>query len=135
LGELINIGVAYEWSGFLGSLSDGNSTFNGGSMIAVRFELTGLASGVTDATARLYLARIVNGVVALEFAATPNDNANTGNLFRYDPTSGEYVFNLKTKGLSPGTYRLRVDLNDGVEREYFSSHLDDDLFLLFDFLT
>jgi hypothetical protein len=38
------------------------------------------------------------------------------NLFRYDPTSGQYVFNWNTKGLTAGLYGLRIELGDGVTR-------------------
>jgi hypothetical protein len=42
--------------------------------------------------------------------------ATTGNLFRYDASSGQYLFKWSTKGLSPGTYLLQIDLGDGVSR-------------------
>jgi hypothetical protein len=48
--------------------------------------------------------------------AVSTSAATTGNLFRYDPTSGQYIFNLGTKTLSAGTYSLRIDLQDGVIR-------------------
>ena len=34
------------------------------------------------------------------------------NLFRYDATSNQYVFNLATKTLSAGAYQLLIDLGD-----------------------
>ena len=37
--------------------------------------------------------------------------------FRYDATSGQYVFNWSTKGLTAGTYQLRIDLADGGEQD------------------
>jgi hypothetical protein len=40
--------------------------------------------------------------------------ATTGNLFRY--SNGEYVFNLDTSGMGPGTYQLQIDMGDGVLR-------------------
>jgi hypothetical protein len=36
--------------------------------------------------------------------------------FRYDATNGQYVFNWSTKGLTAGTYQLRIDLADGASR-------------------
>ena len=48
--------------------------------------------------------------------AISTSNATTGNLFRYDATSSQYIFNLNTKTLSAGTYQLRIDLGDGVLR-------------------
>ena len=44
-----------------------------------------------------------------------------GNLFRYDPASGQYIFNWGTKGLTSGTYQLRVDLGDGSGHVVFAS--------------
>jgi hypothetical protein len=34
--------------------------------------------------------------------------SDTGNSFRYDATGGQYIFNLATKGLSAGTWRIRI---------------------------
>jgi hypothetical protein len=36
--------------------------------------------------------------------------------FRYDATNGQYVFNWSTKGLTAGTYQLRIDLADVASR-------------------
>jgi hypothetical protein len=53
-----------------------------------------------------------NGVpsgVPLEIIST--SAADSGNTFRL--SDDLYIFNLSTKSLSPGTYRLFVDLQDG----------------------
>jgi VCBS repeat-containing protein len=54
--------------------------------------------------------------------------ATTGDLFRYDATSGQYIFNLSTKtgytnpngttvtAFSQGTWTLTVILQDGTSR-------------------
>ena len=34
-------------------------------------------------------------------------NSQPGNLFKYDPKTGTYQFNLKTTGYGPGRYTLR----------------------------
>ena len=44
--------------------------------------------------------------------ATSNVAATTGNLFRYD--GGQYIYNWSTKGLTPGTYSVKIDLGDGA---------------------
>ena len=46
--------------------------------------------------------------------ATPSGKANNGNLFRYAKKSHKYIFNLKTKDLTAGTWRLRILLDDGA---------------------
>jgi hypothetical protein len=43
-------------------------------------------------------------------SGSSNDNGNT---FRYDPVAQQYIFNLSTKSLSIGTFRITVSLNDG----------------------
>ena len=48
--------------------------------------------------------------------AVSTSQATAGNLFRYDASAGQYIFNWNTKGLAVGTYLLRIDLGDGVTR-------------------
>ena len=47
-------------------------------------------------------------------AVPPGSSA--GNQFRFDPTSGQYIYNWSTKGLNAGIYQLQIDLGDGVSR-------------------
>jgi DNA/RNA endonuclease G (NUC1) len=110
------VAIAYEWSNFLQPInSTGENSFNAGSTIPVKFKLTGASEGIANATATLWLAKVVNNVPGAEFPAESSGNSNTGNLFRHDG-NGQYSFNLSTKNLSTGDYRLRVDLGDGVLR-------------------
>ncbi|MDT4925847.1 MAG: hypothetical protein QOG01_3560 [Pseudonocardiales bacterium] len=44
-----------------------------------------------------------------------NRRYGTGNQFRYDSTSQQYIFNWSTKGLTAGTYLLKIDLSYGAE--------------------
>jgi len=71
---------------------------------------------VTDATARLYLAKVEDGVVGDDIEAIPSGNSNEGNLFRYDESGDLYIFNLSTDELSIGTWQLRVELDDGTSK-------------------
>lgn len=57
-----------------------------------------------------------NGIAGTDLEAVSSAAATTGNLFRYDPTAHQYIFNWSTKGLTRGTYRLFINLGDGVER-------------------
>jgi DNA/RNA endonuclease G (NUC1) len=114
--QSFTVAVAYEWSNFLQPInSTGDNSFNAGSTIPVKFKLTGASQGIANATAKLWLAKVVNNVPGAEFPAESSGNSNTGNLFRHDG-NGQYSFNLSTKDLSTGTYQLRVDLADGVLR-------------------
>lgn len=106
---------AYSWSGVLQPVNaNGSSVFKLGSTVPVKFQLTGSSAGITNLQARLYIAKVSNSVVATEVEAGSTSAATSGNLFRYDASSGQYVFNWSTKGLTLGTYQLRIDLGDGV---------------------
>jgi len=113
--EVITVGSAYTWSGYLQPINqDGGSVFRRGSTIPVKFQLTGASAGVTNAVARLYVAKVTDDVVGTEEKADSAASATEGNLFRY--SDGQYVLNLGTAGLTAGTYQLRVDMGDGVQR-------------------
>jgi hypothetical protein len=105
--------VRYKWSGFLPPIrNDGTSVFKQKDTVPVKFQL---APGIKDAVAHLWLAKVTNGVPGPEQKAVPATSWNTGNLFRFDRTCGQYIFNMSTKPLSRGKWRLRVDLHDTIE--------------------
>ncbi len=107
--------VTAAWSNVLQPVNaDGSSIFKLGSTVPVKFQLTGASAAITNPSARLYLQRVGAGATGTVLEAISTSNATTGNLFRYDATSGQYIFNLGTKTLSTGTYKLRIDLGDGV---------------------
>jgi hypothetical protein len=109
--------VQYAWSGFLQPINaDGSSVFKLGSTVPVQFQLTGVSAGITNATATLTVAKISSNIVGTDMEAVSTSAATTGNAFRYDSTSGQYIFNLATKGLSKGSWQLSVNLQDGVSR-------------------
>ncbi len=108
--------VTYAWSGFLQPINtNGSSVFKLGSTVPVKFRLNGASAAASDATARLYLTKVSNGVLGTEIEAVTSTPASTGNLFRYDAAEGLYIYNFGTKGMDAGTYELRVDLGDGVK--------------------
>jgi HYR domain len=109
------VAVTAAWSNVLQPVNtDGSSIFKLGSTVPVKFQLTGASAGISNLTARLYLQRVSAGGTGSDIEAISTSNATTGNLFRYDATAGQYIFNLATKTLSAGTYKLRIDLSDGV---------------------
>ncbi|WP_331527623.1 HYR domain-containing protein [Nocardioides sp.] len=113
--KTFKVTVTAAWSNILQPVNlDGSSIFKLGSTVPVKFALTGASAGISDLQARLFLQRIGAGATGTVIEAISTSNATTGNLFRYDPTSAQYLFNLNTKPLSAGTYQLRVDLGDGV---------------------
>jgi hypothetical protein len=115
--EQIAVGVAYTWSGVLPPVSaDGSFVFKQRRTVPIKFALTGASGGINNAVAKLLIFKVANNVVGSEIEANSTSAATTGNLFRYDPSAGQYIFNLGTTGLSAGTYQLRIDLGDGVVR-------------------
>ncbi len=114
--QVFNVTVTVPWSNVLQPINvDGTSVFKLGSTVPTKFKLNGTASSVTNLTAKLYYAKISDGVAGTEAEASSTAAADSGNTFRYDATSGQYIFNLATKGWSEGSYELRVDLGDGVK--------------------
>jgi hypothetical protein len=114
--------VAYAWYGFRPPINeDGSSVFKLGSTVPVKFKLAGGSAGTSTAVAVLHLAKVTGAVLGSELEATSTSKADTGNLFRYDPTDDQYIYNLATKDLTAGTWRLRADLGDGIVHTVFIS--------------
>lgn len=107
--------VRYAFCGFQRPIDpDGESIFEAGRTVPVKFRLEDAAGRyVSGATARIYLAKIVDGVVGDEIEGVSVGKRTTGNLFRFDRGDNRYIFNLSTRGLSPGIWRIRVALDDG----------------------
>lgn len=106
----------YVYGGILPPIKpDGTSVFKLGSTVPVKFQLQDAdGNSITNAVAGILLQKIVGG----DPYGTPMDGdstsaATTGNLFRYDSTSNQYIFNLGTKLLSEGTWQIRIELGDG----------------------
>ena len=97
--------------------ADGSSVFKAGSTVPVKFRITDFAGEpVTAAEARLATLSTYDfdgTVPELEQEATTQGNANTGDLFR--PSAGQYVYNLSTRGMAPGSYQLFIRLDDGKQ--------------------
>jgi len=97
---------------------DGSSVFKAGSTVPVKFQVTDAAGVPVDtATARLSTLRSYDGQSPPEEEqeTTSTAAATSGNLFRYDSTGQQYVYNLATKGLLPGAYQVFIRLDDGKE--------------------
>lgn len=108
--------LSFSWSGVLKPLNaDGSSVFKAGSTVPVKFKLTGADADIPGLVATLSYAQIINGVAGKVNEAGSSVAASSGNQFRHDSGSGQYVFNWSTKGLSPGSYELIIDLGDGSQ--------------------
>lgn len=105
--------ITYSWSNVLQPINiDGSSRHKLGSTIPVKFRLTGPSAGIADAVARIYVSKIDDNPAGIEVPGDSTSAATTGNLFRY--STDQYIFNLGTKGLSVGRWRIRIDLGDGA---------------------
>jgi hypothetical protein len=112
----ITYNVKYVFSGIQSPINaNGSSVFKAGSTIPVKFFLKD-ASGayISTASATITYAKLVNGAFGNDAEAVSTSSAVVGNEFRYDLTSNQYIFNMNTKGLTSGTYRLTITLDDGM---------------------
>ena len=106
-----NVIVAYSWSNFLQpiNVTGAQSVFKMGSTVPVKFQLTGASSGIADGTFYLKYRYTSPGDGAGELESVATTTGTTGTMFRYDATSGQYIFNWSTKGFTkPGNYELLV---------------------------
>jgi hypothetical protein len=110
-----HVNVRVAWSGILQPINaDNSSVFHLGSTVSTKFALTGGSAGITNLVATLSIAKISNGIEGTFVETSSTSAADSGNQFRYDSAGHQYIFNLATSGLTKGTWRLRIDLGDGV---------------------
>jgi hypothetical protein len=109
-------GVVYDYSGLLQPINaDGSSVFKLGSTVPVKLQLRDIGGVLQSAAiARLEVVKLSDDIEGDVLEAVSTSAATTGNLFRYD--GGQYIFNLSTKGLSTGTWNLKVTLDDGTQQ-------------------
>ena len=117
-----SVRVVDNFNGYFSPLlNTGASLFQSGRTIPVKFALTA-ADGtiVSNAVANLQVYFVLTtptGTVDETVNTLPSGSSNTGTLFRFDPTSGQYIYNLSTSGFASGTYLLRTTLNDGTTHD------------------
>ena len=106
--------VSVSWSNFLSPIDVlGLVSFLRLVPVTVQFQLTGPSAGITDLSAKLFVAPVDSqGNVGAERPAP--GTSGLGNLFRFVPLLGRYQLSLSTTGLGSGVWQLRVDLGDGV---------------------
>jgi hypothetical protein len=107
--------VRYNFGGFLQPVdADGSSIFKLGSKVNIRFSLNDAKlNNVATATAKLNFNLITPTIGGKDLKPYSYDTATTGDIFKYDSKNKWYQYNLDTKGLKAGTWRLTVDINDG----------------------
>ena len=106
--------VHYLFSDFLPPVKE-DRAFKVGSTIPVKFQLQDADGNyITDAVATISLQKLAGVIPAGDVFDDSSGAANDGNLFRYDPTSNQYIFNLSTKTATTGKWQIVVTLEDGA---------------------
>ncbi len=111
----------------MNDFSDDNSRFKLGSTVPVKFKLMCGTTPVDNAVAKLNIKQADGTPDPGIDEAISTAASTTGNLFRYDATNQQYIFNLSTKSgytnpggttvsWAAGTYTLSVLLDDGSHR-------------------
>ena len=88
--------------------------FKSGRVLPVKFSLTDAAGApVTNAVAHISVFKLQDGGGSpVPVAVKAAGNSGTGNLLRFDASTGLYIYNLDTNGYL-GTFLIRVSLDDG----------------------
>jgi hypothetical protein len=124
-GIAVSVPCPWSFTGFLPPIGGADATggtcsmavrgFKLGSTVPVKMNLLdcdGLPVSDGDHTIRVSKCdNSAGGETPID--ATPTDAATTGNLFRLT-APGQWQFNLSTKGLSKGTWKIIASLSDGT---------------------
>ena len=112
---VISFDVIYQFGGFLPPVkTDGTGIYKFGRTLPIKFQLTDAHSQfIANATAKLTIAKIDNGILGGEEIPLSTSAADTDNLFRYDIINNQYIYNLSTDTMSLGTWQLKAILDDG----------------------
>ncbi|HEX8337455.1 MAG TPA: hypothetical protein VF621_12040, partial [Pyrinomonadaceae bacterium] len=109
-GNATTVNVNYTVGYRLSPLYETDKAHKAGSAVPVKLQLLDNA-GANLSSADVVLHAVGVSLISAEAYGPLADagNANPDHNFRFDPTLGEtggYIFNLKTTGYAPGTYRL-----------------------------
>jgi hypothetical protein len=96
--------------------ADGTSIFKTGRTVPFKFALTTCTgANVSNAVAHIHVFLYAHGIVGTEVedVSSPGQ-ANTDDLYRYDASGMQYIYNLDTSSLTRNnSYLVRTDLDDG----------------------
>ena len=115
--------VTYKFGGFLQPINwtahqvmDTNvSTFKLGSTVPVKFRLTDANGNAVQAGSAQWLPpqKLISTTQAVD-ESVYSDPATAGNLYKWDPTAQQSIYNWSTKGMSSGYYyKIGVKVDDG----------------------
>ncbi|HET8947064.1 MAG TPA: MopE-related protein [Candidatus Polarisedimenticolia bacterium] len=103
---------------------DGSSIFKRGRAVPFKFSLkTCAGANVPNSVATIQVFFYSNSVLGSEVEDIGSvGKANTDNLYRYDPTAKQYIYNLDTSPLrANATYLVRTHLADGTDHDVLIS--------------
>lgn len=110
VGNTSNASVSYTVAYGQCPLYDPTKAAKSGSTIPIKLQLCDAQNtDVSAASVVLHVSNLVQTSTNASLVVVDAGNANPDNDFRFDPTlgpTGGYIFNLKTTGLSTGTYEL-----------------------------
>jgi hypothetical protein len=96
--------------------ADGTSVFKQGSTVPAKFRVcdkNGSSIGTPGVVMGFNLIQRISGIVSTTVNETVV-STTPDSAFRWDSTAQQWIFNVNTKGLSPGTtYVYAISLNDG----------------------
>lgn len=87
-----------------------------------RVEMIGTASGTAEfdieaASGATITNKAVfqDGIIGTEEVPLSTNAADTGNQFRFDANSNQYIYNLSTDVMPTGAWQLKASTNDGKQ--------------------
>ena len=116
--SVFGLAVAPTVEGFLQPVNmppSAMSIFRGRSTVPLKFRLAETSTGesITDATATVWIQKVSNGVPGDVNEVVESTQPDGGNAFRY-AGNGQYIFNLSTRNLTAGVYRIHADILGGL---------------------
>lgn len=105
--------------------SDGSSIFRVGQTVPVRLQLSDSNGNfITDVLLTFEAQKISNSIAGDETESLVQVTATAGDTFRYDADSNQYIYNWSTKGLSAGTWEIRIYIDFGQPTELLLEDAD-----------
>lgn len=106
--------VRYSSGGVLQPInSDGSSKFKLGSTMPVKIKLSGASALTPNAVISLTNVKMTGTIEGEVLESASTATPHSGDTLRYDSGSDQYIFNLSTKNLSAGTFKVSLNLGDG----------------------
>ncbi len=114
----INYSVVYTFGGFQHPIKpDGTGRYEFGRTLPIKFNLSDVnGNEVSTANARLSVVNVQTGVIGVNdvsiATSTIDNDINSDDRVEHDAINHLYVYKLRTKWLSVGTWRITVSLDD-----------------------